>query len=294
MSATSASPPEPNGQPPETSQLGAEPVASTSPSLAARAGRPRSRFAMKLRRQARDLLGRLPVLRALDESARDDACGGVQPPFAGSGVYWEERYVSGGNSGRGSYNKFAEFKAEILNNFVISNGIESVIEFGCGDGNQLMLARYPTYLGFDVSPTAVEVCQHKFAADRSKCFKLLDRYSGERSDLTISLDVIFHLINDEEFEEHMQVVFNSADRFVIIYSSNTDKNKHNYSHIKHRKFTRWIKANTANWSLARRVPNRYPYKGDHKKGSFADFYIYRKSPLSRRYAGFFPRIHDKI
>ena len=35
--------------------------------------------------------------------------------------YWEKRYASGGNSGAGSYNYLAEFKAEILNNFVTKN-----------------------------------------------------------------------------------------------------------------------------------------------------------------------------
>ena len=39
--------------------------------------------------------------------------------------YWEKRYASGGNSGAGSYNYLAEFKAEILNNFVTENNINS-------------------------------------------------------------------------------------------------------------------------------------------------------------------------
>ena len=39
--------------------------------------------------------------------------------FPGSEEYWKKRYNSGGHSGDGSYNKLAEFKAKILNNFVI-------------------------------------------------------------------------------------------------------------------------------------------------------------------------------
>jgi hypothetical protein len=56
--------------------------------------------------------------------------------FSSSGNYWEERYSQGGNSGSGSYAKFAEFKAEVLNDLVQQNAIRSVIELGCGDGNQ--------------------------------------------------------------------------------------------------------------------------------------------------------------
>lgn len=38
------------------------------------------------------------------------------------------------------------------NDFVRARGIDSVIEFGCGDGAQLALAEYPAYGGIDVSP----------------------------------------------------------------------------------------------------------------------------------------------
>jgi hypothetical protein len=77
-------------------------------------------------------------------------------PFLGSEEYWIRRYQSGKGSGHGSYNQLAEFKAEILNDFVQTRHIESIIEYGCGDGNQLRYAKYPRYLGFDVSPKAIE------------------------------------------------------------------------------------------------------------------------------------------
>jgi hypothetical protein len=48
---------------------------------------------------------------------------------------WEERYAVGGSSGVGSYGKFAEFKAD-------ANKINTIIEFGCGDGNQPRLTTY--------------------------------------------------------------------------------------------------------------------------------------------------------
>jgi hypothetical protein len=233
---------------------------------------------MKLRKKARKLARRIPILRALQKRVHEDAAKSKpgRRPFPGSAAYWEQRYAGGGDSGVGSYTKFAGFKAEVLNAFVASNNIDTVIELGCGDGNQLSLANYPRYLGFDVSTTAVDLCLSKFADDKSKSFKLLHQYAGETADLTISLDVLFHLIEDDRFEEHMRLLFNSAARFVIIYSSDTDVNDHRDSHVKHRNFTKWIQANVSGWSLDRRIANRYPYAGDYKKGSFADFYIYRK------------------
>ncbi len=67
-------------------------------------------------------------------------------PFS-SKAYWSGHYSAGRRSGGGSYGKLAAFEAEVLNGFVRENAIGSVIEFGCGDGNQLGLSNYPAYLG---------------------------------------------------------------------------------------------------------------------------------------------------
>lgn len=64
--------------------------------------------------------------------------------------YWEMRYRSGRDSGRGSYGLLAEFKADVLNTFVASHGVRMVLEWGCGDGNQLRFAQYPWYLSIGV------------------------------------------------------------------------------------------------------------------------------------------------
>src|SRR5665213_2293432 len=85
---------------------------------------------------------------------------GIQ--FPGSGTYWNRRYGVGGNSGAGSYGRLAEFKAKYLNGFVAREGVASVIEFGCGDGNQLSLADYSAYFGVDVSRRAIRHCRNRF------------------------------------------------------------------------------------------------------------------------------------
>lgn len=196
--------------------------------------------------------------------------------FPGSERYWEERYSSGGNSGVGSYDKFATFKAEVINAFVEENRIASVIEFGCGDGNQLSLANYPAYTGFDVSETIISQCREKFILDKSKLFKLTEEYNEDKADLSLSLDVIYHLVEDEVFEIYMRNLFDSSLRFVIIYSSNYDSDQgYRGTHVRHRKFTRWIEENLPTWNLIEHIPNKYPYQGNYKKGSFADFYFYQ-------------------
>lgn len=197
--------------------------------------------------------------------------------FAGSEDYWKSRYSTGGNSGDGSYNELALFKAEQINDFVGARNIQSVIEYGCGDGNQLKLATYPAYVGFDVSETAVSLCCAAFAGDGSKAFRTVADYDGEQAELTLSLDVVYHLVEDRIFEDYMHRLFDSSTGYVIVYSSNTDENPiKRPEHVKHRKFTEWVAREKPHWRLLAHVPNRYPYKADTKTGSLADFYFFEK------------------
>ena len=98
-----------------------------------------------------------------------------------------------------------------------------MIEFGCGDGNQLSLVRYPRYLGLDVSPHAVELCRERFSGDHTKEFRVLGEYAGETADLALSLDVLYHLVEDEVFDAHMRTLFAAGERFVIVFSTNAGR-----------------------------------------------------------------------
>lgn len=197
-------------------------------------------------------------------------------PFDSSESYWIRRYAAGGNSGDGSYNHLATFKAEVINQFVDDHAITTVIEYGCGDGNQLTLANYPSYLGFDVSPQAIKTCREKFADYPTFQFHLVDDYKDQTAMLTLSLDVIFHLVEDDVFDQYMQRLFDSAEKFVGIYSSNLEQNPPDAPHVRHRKFTDWIEENRPMWQQSAFVPNRYPYSGNNRTGSFADFYFFTR------------------
>jgi SAM-dependent methyltransferase len=202
----------------------------------------------------------------------------LRPPreFSSQG-YWAERYRAGGNSGPGSYGRLARFKADVLNEFVKSNGVASVIEFGSGDGNQLALAQYSAYVGYDVSPVAVKACRERFAGDATKEFFLAEDYDGRQADLALSLDVIFHLTEDEAFDAYMRTLFAASRKHVILYSSNSAQPGPGSLHVRHRCFTRWIDETLPSaWSLVRTIPNAYPYDGDYETTSFSEFFIYSK------------------
>lgn len=194
--------------------------------------------------------------------------------FPGSARYWDRRYGLGGTSGDGSYGAMAEAKAGFLNNFVARNGINSVIEFGCGDGHQLSLADYPRYVGLDVSRAAIEMCRRRFADDRAKSFFLYDGACFEdraglfRSDLAISLDVIYHLVEDSVFHTYMEHLFAAAAGYVVVYATNAELPRA-APHVRHRRFSPWIEDNCPGWRLAEVI------SGPNPGPRHADFFVYQ-------------------
>jgi SAM-dependent methyltransferase len=216
----------------------------------------------------KDLVRPLPGVRRLSLLRQ-------QLGFSGSAGFWERTYTSGGTSGNGSYGRLAEAKAGFLNNFVRERGVQSVIEFGCGDGNQLALANYPSYIGLDVSRAAIKLCKNRFAGDRGKSFFLydgecfVDRSDLFVADLAISLDVIYHLVEDAVFGSHMTHLFAASRRYVVVYSSNTVI-PGTAPWVRHRKFSDWVDANCTQWHLVQ------VEVGPNSERGHADFFVYER------------------
>lgn len=192
-----------------------------------------------------------------------------------SAKYWEQRYKAGKNSGSGSYGRLADFKASFINRLVMDAKIGSVIDFGCGDGNQLSLLNPVSYIGVDVSHTALEALRTRFADQALYSFVHSDELAAEvRCDLAMSNDVIYHLVEDAVFEAYMNQLFQHARRFVLIYSSNREA-RYAGSHIRHRRFTDYIARNFPGWRDVAHIPNPFPWDPANKgETSFADFFIF--------------------
>ena len=195
-----------------------------------------------------------------------------------SGKYWEGRYAAGGNSGAGSYGRLAEYKAEVINRIIEERGIGSVVDWGVGDGNQLTILSVPNYLGVDVSQTVVNAARERWADDSSKSFIHVSELPLERKrDLSMSIDVIFHLVEDRVFNQYMQRLVDGSNRYVLVYSSNYVGTKIAGHHVRHRKFTDWMRANAPEFRLIEEIPNRYPFdESNQDHTSFADFYLFER------------------
>jgi SAM-dependent methyltransferase len=195
-----------------------------------------------------------------------------------SGDYWEARYRGGGASGAGSTGRLARFKAAVINRFIVENRIGSVIDVGCGDASQLgLLELPPDYVGVDVSDAALARCGARFPGRR---FVTPDKLrTVPPAELTLSLDVLYHLIEDTVFAETTRTLFAWATRFVVIYASNIDAVSAS-PHVRHRRFTDHVGATEPDWRLLAHLPNPYPFDPAHPDDtSFADFFIYGRRDM---------------
>jgi SAM-dependent methyltransferase len=194
--------------------------------------------------------------------------------------YWRGRYEAANNPGSGSRGHLATYKASFVNKFIALNNVASVIDFGCGDGAQLALLDPPVYIGLDVSDIALARCRRATEGREGLSFQNignLDRLA--RCDLSMSLDVLYHLVEDRVFETYVRNLFLFARKFCIIYSSNGG-GRWTAAHVRHRVFTDFIASALPEWRLAAHVPNAYPFlESDKDNTSFADFFVYAAEGL---------------
>ena len=194
--------------------------------------------------------------------------------------YWKNRYEKGGKSGLGSYNNLALFKADVINHFILHhNDINSIIDYGVGDGNQLYFLNLneKKYIGLDVSSYIIEKCKEQYKSDNNKEFYDIANINinNYTCDLSLSCDVLYHLIEDKIFYEYLNNLFTISNKYVIIYANNIDKN--HTEHVKFRNFTKYIKNNFSDWILIRNIPNKF------KHLSPSDFYIYEKNVIINKW-----------
>lgn len=202
----------------------------------------------------------------------------MQQPFDYK-EYWEQTYQSGETSGRGSYGVLAEFKAEVVNGLIQRENITSIIEFGCGDGNQLQYMNYSKYLGVDVAATAVRLCASKYAEDSSKSFMqytpgLWINRGFLQADLTVCLDVLYHITDETDFRSTLYDILHSSSEWVILYTRLKEDANPRLSTIQDRNLFQYL-SGYPEFEVQEVIPQRYPDQ------SSADFVILRRTPSGR-------------
>jgi len=159
---------------------------------------------------------------------------GVDPKFDYKG-YWESRYKNGQNSGAGSYGDNADFKAMIIDRIIKDYDVESLLDIGCGDGNQISLVKSQVdYCGYDISSTTIKNCELKFKGDDRKQFHVFDPMVYNPSpawDMTMCLDCLFHITIEEEWLKTIECICNCAENVVLIVTNTEEIRDEYFPHV---------------------------------------------------------------
>lgn len=195
--------------------------------------------------------------------------------------YWEKRYSAGGNSGSGSEGALLRWKAQVVNEIIRRNGIRSALELGSGDGKFADLLDLESYFGYDVSNSAVGLANNLFRKNGFRSSTRLPRLF-KKFDLAMSVDVIYHIVDDRKFDQHMSTLFKSSKSTVVIYSFPRPPSEDMREHIRFNDFQSWVNHRVSNWVLTSHIPNKLPFdENDQNKTSRSEFYIYQKRPLNK-------------
>lgn len=147
--------------------------------------------------------------------------------------YWEKRYRAGGFSGAGSRGDEAKDKVELVQRVVNSTQSKSLLDLGCGDGHIASGIIIDRYVGYDPSDSALALCR-KAMPDRQFTSRVYP-YTGELFGLIISMDVIFHLVDDEAYHAYLDLLFCGLAPRVLVYA--TDHDQRGNAHVLHRHWT---------------------------------------------------------
>lgn len=145
--------------------------------------------------------------------------------------YWDDRYEKGYSSGPGSSGVQLVRKMQWLSNL----DINSISEVGCGDFNlgRHLLEMYPNtpYVGQDISKVIIE-----------KNWKLLypgavfttDILNIPSAELLVCADVLFHIIDDLQYEEMLNILESKWTKYLTITAYENEQVTS--PHLKVRKF----------------------------------------------------------
>ena len=86
---------------------------------------------------------------------------------------------------------------------------------------------YNKYLGFDISKSSISRCISMFSNDSTKSFMLYTPFcfvnKNIKADLVVCLDVLYHVIDENDFEKLIKDIFSFDPKYVILYTTVEEK-----------------------------------------------------------------------
>jgi SAM-dependent methyltransferase len=146
-------------------------------------------------------------------------------------MYWDNRYKklsNNGNvlygSGMGSVGEAVTKRIALLKKHCTD--IKSVLDVGCGDLNVGfdIMELYPDayYLGLDSSRYLIEALRRQYNYVNLRYINNSEFYYP--SDLVVCFDVLYHIMDDEDYERMLKSLKDSWKKYLVIITDNKDGN----------------------------------------------------------------------
>lgn len=138
--------------------------------------------------------------------------------------FWNERYENDAwlGSGPGSRGLAAAYKKIILNHFIDSGMVSSILDVGCGDccwiheSDRWLQDASVRYLGLDISEVAINTNRDNFPTLGFEVFDLLSSDLPKGFDLVVCFDVLIHQCLQNSFNEALRNLLTSIEKYGLI------------------------------------------------------------------------------
>lgn len=139
--------------------------------------------------------------------------------------FWNKKYGEGGISGRGSIGRYRNWK---WNQIQLTCGLEisSLIDVGCGDlsfwkhpiANKILKGKGFKYTGIDISDIIIK--RNRSFAPKLEfiCAPAHTPQPGLRADVVLVLDLLFHIMDDGEYEQLIETLCEYTNKELVIYT----------------------------------------------------------------------------
>lgn len=168
------------------------------------------------------------------------------------------------------------WKASVVNSIIKENRVNSGLELGSGDGKFASLLSLKKYVGYDISDSAVTLANEKFDNPNFRT-STKPPFFWRKFDITMSIDVIYHIVENRDFNKHMAKLFSAANTLVVIYSYPKKPSEKMSEHIKFNDFTSWAERQAPGWELVGQIPNKFPFDENYPNStSKSEFFVYKR------------------
>ena len=128
--------------------------------------------------------------------------------------YWEQRYSSGGTSGKGSIGDDRAYRWRAIDKYIPY--LRSVLDVGCGDLSFWEERDCKDYTGIDISKTIIERNRILRPDWEFICANAATRIEGLTKEVVFCFDIIYHIMDEKTYLNTLKNLCHYSTDYIFI------------------------------------------------------------------------------